>query len=307
MIQPKLKIALIGLGAIAQKAYLPVMANHAAVDPVLCTRNLDVLSEFSKKYRIDSCYSTIDDLLLLNLDAAMVHTSTESHYTIVHQLVEAGIPTFVDKPLALSFAETKKLIQLATQKQVNLYLGFNRRFVPLVQKLKKQKNIIYITWQKNRLSLPAEPRDFIYNDFIHVVDSLRFLGSGKIADLQVFSRVNKGLLESIEVRWQQGETLLTGRMNRVSGTTEERVELQSPGNTWLLDGLHTGLHYQNGNTKALGFDHWESTLQKRGFVNMIEDWLRIVQNRKFEAGRIQDILETHKLCEQIIERAVTSV
>ena len=296
----KLNIALIGLGDIAQKAYLPILANHPQVLPVLCTRDGRTLKKLSAAYRIERCYMQIDDMLRDKIDAAMVHSSTESHFKIVMLLLNAGIPTFVDKPLSLSFKESEELLNLSLQKQVTLYVGFNRRFAPLVQDLTKETRAKQINWVKNRINQPEIARNFVFNDFIHVIDSLRFLGVGKLSDLQVYSQVKNGLLETINVQWQQNETRLNGYMNRVSGCTEERIEYYTLGNKWLLEELDLGWHYENGSPRRLQFDHWESTLYKRGFVTMIDDWLSVLQDKNFNAERIHDIWETHQLCERIV-------
>jgi len=306
MTKSKIDLALIGLGGIAQKAYLPILANHAQVNPILCTRNSKVLSQLANQYRIDKTYPTVDELLKTNIDAAMVHSSTGSHYSIVSKLLNAGIPVFVDKPLTYTFAESEELLNLATQKKLLVYLGFNRRFAPLIQSLSNQLNPSHILWQKNRVNWPGDPRVFILDDFIHVVDSLRFLGQGEVNNLQVFSRLTDGVLESLQIQWQQGDTLLSGMMNRLSGIEEERVEYYTPENKWLIEELTSGWHYTKGTKNALGFDNWKSTLYKRGFVDLIEDWLTILQEGNFDAKRIQDIWETHQLCESILTKVNTS-
>ncbi|MFT5166156.1 MAG: virulence factor [Saprospiraceae bacterium] len=296
----KINIGLIGLGGIAQKAYLPILANHAKVNPILCTRNSQLLNQLSNQYRIKEIYTNVDELLKTKIDAAMVHSSTESHFEIVSKLLNAGIPVFVDKPLTYSINESEELLNLASQKRILLYLGFNRRFAPLIQSLADQLNPIQILWQKNRVNLPGDSRAFIFDDFIHVIDSLRFLGQGEIKNLHVFSRFQNNALESIQVQWQQNETLLSGIMNRISGITEERVEYYTPGNKWLIEDLTSGWHYEKENKNTIGFGNWKNTLYKRGFVNMIEDWLNVLQNGNFDSNRIQDIWETHHLCESIL-------
>ena len=298
----KLNIALIGLGDIAQKAYLPILANHPQVAPILCTRDSKTLKELAVQYRIEQWHNTVDDLLKGTLDAAMVHSSTASHFKIVLQLLNAGIPVFVDKPLSFSFKESEELLNLAIQKKIPLYVGFNRRFAPLIRDLVKKPGALQVAWIKNRLNLPDAPRTFILNDFIHVVDGLRFLGNGAVTDLDVQSQVENGLLKTVNVQWQQEGMQVRGGMNRVSGCTEERIELYTPGNKWLLQGLDSGWHYENGNARPLIFDHWESTLHKRGFVTMVADWLAVLQQGSFDAARVHDIWETHQLCERIIEQ-----
>lgn len=305
----KLSIALIGLGGIAQKAYLPLLSAHPRVNPVLCTRDKTTLSRLTQKYRIREAYPDLEDLIRSRPTAAMVHSATESHAPIVRRLLEADIPVFVDKPLTYSLSETEALLDLAERRQQVLYLGFNRRFAPLIRKLKAAENPAQISWQKNRVDQPADPRVFIFDDFIHVLDSLRFLAAGPIEDLQVFSRVRNGQLENIHVRWTQNDTLLIGGMNRISGRAEERVEYYTPGHKWEIEDLHTGTHYAEVSdpdrsvgteTRPLGFGNWEPTLYKRGFVDMIEDWLSVVQAGQFDSAELEEVRATHRLCETVL-------
>ncbi len=297
----KKRIAIIGLGDIAKKAYLPIVANHSKIHPILCTRNIQVLEQLSNQYRINETYSDIDELIKAQPDAAMIHSNTESHFALVSKLLSAEIPVFVDKPLCYSLSESEILLNLSAQKDVLLYLGFNRRFAPLISTLKTQSNPIQVFWQKNRVGLPADPRVFVFDDFIHVVDSLRFLASGEIENIQVFPKLRSRKLEALQVQWQQNDVLLSGSMNRISGITEEHVEYYSKDNKWQIDELVSGIHYKDEKQHVIGFNNWDSTLYKRGFVDLIEDWLRALNESNFNSNRIQDIWDTHYLCETIVE------
>ena len=298
----KKRIALIGLGNIAKKAYLPILANHTKISPILCTRNIEVLKQLSYQYRITETYSEIDELIKVQPDAVMIHSNTESHFTLVSKLLNAAIPVFVDKPLCYSLRKSETLLNLSAQKKVLLYLGFNRRFAPLVHLLKAKSNPIQIFWQKNRVHLPENPRVFVFDDFIHVIDSLRFLVPGEIETLQVFSKVKSKKLEALQVQWHQNDVLLSGSMNRMSGITQERIEYYSNGNKWQIDELMTGVHYKGEKQNTLGFNNWENTLYKRGFIGLIDDWLQALNTSTFSTNRIQDIWNTHYLCETIVGR-----
>jgi virulence factor len=300
----KIRIALVGLGSIAQKAYLPILANHPKIEPILCTRNTHTLNKLSNQFRITKTYSNLDELIIAKPDAVMVHSSTESHVPILSKLLKAKIPVFVDKPLSYSLEDSEKILDLASKNKLPLYLGFNRRFAPLITSLSEEPNPIQITWQKNRVDLAGDPRVFIFDDFIHVIDSLRFLGKGVIQNINVVSRVRNEKLENIQVQWQQGETLLLGGMNRISGVEEERIEYFTKGNKWVIDNLNSGTHFANGEENTLKFDNWKSTLYKRGFVKMIEDWINVLEERKYNAESIEDIWKTHRLCETILEKVL---
>lgn len=64
-------------------------------------------------------------------------------------------------------------------------VGFNRRFIPKVRELKEHGKPDFLLMQKNRFHEPDHPRRFVVEDFIHVVDTLRFLMGTAVKDVQV--------------------------------------------------------------------------------------------------------------------------
>jgi len=301
----KLRIALIGLGDIAQKAYLPIVVNHKDIQPILCTRNVGNLTRLQKKYRIDEAYTDITALIKSKPDAVMIHTSTSSHFSMAQQCLNAGIATFVDKPLSFSFEECEALITLALKKSVPLYVGFNRRFSPLIAPL-ENKEAIHIRWQKNRVALPATPREFIYNDFIHLVDGLRFLAKLPPTDIPDEMNINTfmqdGLLANVHIQFKHNNTLVEGSMNRLSGITEEQLDFFLADEKYQIKSLVKGEHYDSGNLTLLGFNDWQSHLYTRGFETMIEDWLNDVKSGTANIVRLQNILASHLMCEKIVTK-----
>ncbi|WP_116126806.1 Gfo/Idh/MocA family protein [Lewinella sp. IMCC34183] len=295
-----LRIALIGLGDIAQKAYLPLVASHPGISPLLCTRDPAVLERLGRQYRIADRFTELDALIAHRPDAAMIHSSTDSHAAIATRLLEAGIPVFVDKPLTADLATTEQILALAQRQNLPVFLGFNRRYAPLVSALREEADPIQVTWHKNRAALPGEPRDFVFVDFIHVLDGLRFLAPGPVTDLHVHARRRGGLLESVQVRWTCGDCLLTGGMNRVNGVTEETVDYFTPGNKWTIRELHDGIRYRDGSQSPLGFGNWAPTLEKRGFAAMVDDWFATVRKGGYDAAYADDVRATHALCEEVV-------
>jgi virulence factor len=300
-----MRIGMIGLGDIACKAYLPVVAANAAVTPLLCTRNTERLSALARQYRIADTFVTLDELIAARPDAVMIHSATSTHATYARQLLEQGIAVFIDKPLSYHLHECEALLELAAAKQVPLTLGFNRRYAPLIQPLGKCKSLVQARLQKNRTNLPAEPRHFIYDDFIHVLDTLRYITphtpSIEPQNLQVHAYSRAGRLAAVQVQWQFGKSLLTGSMNRISGKTEERLEVFAEDQKWQIDNLAQGSYCANqaeASSGELNFNDWESTLYKRGFVDMFAAFLH--QLNEGTASDYEDTLATHALCERVV-------
>ncbi len=73
-------------------------------------------------------------------------------------------------------------MELAEERGVSLAVGFNRRFAPgYAQCADHPRELILM--QKNRIGLPEDPRTMVLDDFIHVVDTLRFLVPGPVDDV----------------------------------------------------------------------------------------------------------------------------
>ncbi len=296
-----MRIGIIGLGDIACKAYLPVVANHPQITPLFCTRNPQRLAELAQTYRVGETFTQVEALLAASPDAVMIHSATEAHGQLVRAALELGIPVFVDKPLSYDLAECESLLELAAKRRLPLTLGFNRRFAPLINPLGKSQQLVQARLQKNRTQWPAPPRVFIYDDFIHVLDSLRFIAQGEIRDLQVLARGKPGELEAVQVNWRVGAAWVTGSMNRVSGLSEERLEVFCQDQKWQIDNLAEGQHWANLGAKTsqtLGFGDWDQTLYKRGFVSMVDAF--VAQLQAGAPSDYEDILASHRLCERVV-------
>lgn len=68
--------------------------------------------------------------LLGRIDAAVVATPTRLHFSVGMDLLQAGIPCLIEKPLASCLAEADQLVALARQKGLVLQVGHIERFNP---------------------------------------------------------------------------------------------------------------------------------------------------------------------------------
>ncbi|WP_308530931.1 Gfo/Idh/MocA family oxidoreductase [uncultured Paenibacillus sp.] len=298
-----MRIGIIGLGDIAQKAYLPVITAREDIHLVFSTRNQETLSKLAAKYRVPETAGSVDELVKSGVNAAFVHSATESHPAIVEQLIENGIHVYVDKPIAYQYEESKRLSELSEQKGVVLMTGFNRRFAPMNAALKEQPDRKLVLLQKNRTPSPDYARRFVLDDYIHVVDTLRFLASGEVQNYHVSTRVQDGKLYHVTLQLEGDGFTCIGIMNRDSGINDEILEVMSPGQKWRVDGLNTTEHFAGGETKRSIFKDWDPVLYRRGFVQIIDHFISCVREGKEPAVSLQDSLETHRLCEEIVRSA----
>ncbi len=295
-----MKIGIIGLGDIAQKGYLPVLTEKDNIELILCTRNIDTLKKLSIKYRIAQFVQTVEQLIEKGIDAAFVSTATGAHFEIAEKLLKNGINVYIDKPLSLNLDESEKLAKLAVDKGLVAMVGFNRRFAPMISKLKAHGKANIIIIQKNRFNFPDQIRRSIVEDFVHVVDTLRFLMGTEVKDIKVEYMEKDSLLHNVIIQLTSKECTAIGIMNRNNGVTEEIIEYMTAGNKFVVDNFVETTQY-NGKIKNVSkFGDWDPTLYKRGFYQIVDHFLDCVKNNKTPNPSILDSLKTHEICEKIV-------
>ncbi|MGB7981672.1 MAG: Gfo/Idh/MocA family oxidoreductase [Candidatus Nanopelagicales bacterium] len=296
-----LRVALIGLGDIAEKAYLPVLAADRLVQPVLITRDPDRRRALQMAWRVPEGYATVEDALAAGclLDAAFVHAATEAHPPIARTLIDAGIPTFVDKPLALSAAGAREVVEGARAAQVSLAVCFNRRFAPAYATVAAWPGLDTVVLTKNRIGLPDDPRAFVFDDYVHVVDTLRFLVAPDPEQVEVSVRPGPdGTLARLAITVHQSGRLGVGIMDRDSGQTVEALDAMAPGRAGRVVDLVDVVQRYDAAAHRNQPDNWASVAQQRGFVAMIDHLLASVRaGEVLDAG---DALATHELCERVL-------
>jgi virulence factor len=296
-----MRLGIIGLGDIAKKAYLPVLAEKEGIEVVLCTRNPETLNALSKKYRFDETAHTVDELITKNIDAAIVSTATDAHVETAEKLLANGIHTYIDKPISTVLSETEKVAKLAKESGVIAMVGFNRRFIPKVKELKQHGKANMIMIQKNRFSSPDFVRRFILDDFVHVVDTLRFLMDTEVKEVKVDFQKDGEMLNNLIIQLIGDNCHAIGIMNRNGAVNEEIIEYTTGHHKYVVNSLVETTHYHNKNINISKFGDWEPTLYKRGFYNIVDYFIDCVTNNRQPDPSIEDSLFTHEICESIVK------
>lgn len=190
-----LRVAVIGGGNIAQQ-HLPVLtANPRCEVAVLCDTNPAVLAESADRFSIPERVS--DPATLINrddLDAVFVMVSVLRMFSVSATFLEAGMPTFLEKPPGIYSSETAKLAEIQQRKGTIAVVGLNRRFyshhLAARQQLYAAGAPVTVTVDAHedhtRHSREKFPplviRRWAYANGIHALDLLRFFG-GDVAEV----------------------------------------------------------------------------------------------------------------------------
>ena len=128
----KTKVAIIGAGEIGTRAHIPAYLNNKNVELVaLVDADDSKLKKNAKKFKINQCFLSIDELLQKQpVDAISVCTPPTTHAPIVLKAIANGVNVLCEKPMATNTEDGKKMLEAAMKKEKVLMVGFNLRFEP---------------------------------------------------------------------------------------------------------------------------------------------------------------------------------
>ncbi|PYV52255.1 MAG: inositol 2-dehydrogenase [Acidobacteria bacterium] len=126
----RLNIGVIGLGRLG-RVYAEDLARYvpAANLVAVADTSANVAERFAKEYGVPKWYESHRDLLHDSEVAAVaVITPTSTHKDVVVEAANRGKAIFCEKPISLSIAEAKQMLDTTQRTGVFLQMGFQRRF-----------------------------------------------------------------------------------------------------------------------------------------------------------------------------------
>ena len=297
-----MRVGIIGLGDIAQKAYLPVLAATPGLTPVLVTRTPATLAAVGDRYRVAERYGSAAQAVDAGLDAAFVHTPSVTHPEVAGLLLRAGVPVLVDKPLATDAAAARDLVALADRTGVSLMVGFNRRYAPAVAELAGWDDRDVVVLHKHRAHALGPARDMVFDDFIHVVDTVRHLVPSTLDDLTISVRTaDDGAARRLAVQFTGGGRIGVGIMSWTAGAAHELLDVIGDGRRRQITDLGDVVELTAGGERLVRRDGWAPVTRLRGFEAMCGAFLAAVRDGvRLDAA---DALVTHEVCERVVEAA----
>jgi len=131
-----IKVAVLGAGYWGRnlvRCFAEIGALH-----VICDQNQAVLENFKKKYPDKKLTPSYHDVLNdPEIDAVIIATPAENHYSHAREGLLAGKHIFVEKPLSLIVTEAREIVELAESKKRVLMVGHVLRYHNAVIRLKE--------------------------------------------------------------------------------------------------------------------------------------------------------------------------
>jgi predicted dehydrogenase len=131
-------LGVIGFGArstLASHAHRPGQGSRVTVVADPTERGRDLARE---RFGEDlATVGSVEQLLAEHeVDAVMILAPDYAHASVALRTLAAGIPTFCEKPMAISLEDADAMLALAREERARLYIGHNMRHMPVVRQMK---------------------------------------------------------------------------------------------------------------------------------------------------------------------------
>ena len=311
-----MNVVIVGYGRISKNHIIAIKYNKLNLNTI-------IESDLEKVVRIkaDNCF-IIDNYskfqLQMNNYMAAITTDSGSHCKIAKHFLSIGVPTIIEKPVALSLFEIDELIYLAYQSKTKVTVCHQNRFNPSVQRLYKSlKNnrlgrlfygVATIRWNRNESYYSqADWRGkwksdggALMNQSIHNIDLLIWMMGSPV--VEVFGYIDNKNHPSIEVE-DMGVALLKfangsfgiieSSMNTYPENFEETLSIFGEKGTVVLGGKSVNkiVHW---NVKDDPIDDLDALNEEvdsvygNGHIALYKDFIEAIKEDRDPAITLQD-------------------
>ena len=246
-------LGIIGSGNFTSSTILPNLKKCNADIKYIASSGGLSSTIMARKHNIANSTSNYHEILNdEEVDLVLVTTQHHMHAKMTIEAINAGKSVFVEKPLALNEVELDEIIKSYNSKDVNVSVGFNRRFAPLAMKMKKilgnSITPINIVATMNAGFIPKDVwiHDMeigggrIIGEACHYIDLCSYLTGSKVISVCMNSMGSNPEENtdnaSILLKYENGSNAVINYFSNGSKSySKERVEVYSQERTLVMD------------------------------------------------------------------------
>lgn len=317
---PRLRIAIIGCGAIAKSHVDAFRGVGLEVTDIAAAPNSSRVKIFSEENMIPNVWA--NPMQLINegdWDGLLITSSIDSTFKLLQQSISRNIPILVEKPVA----ERSIILSQLDLNNPKVMVGYNRRFYPAFQEMKKILEFIgpsMITVEIPEVidnSSSDNPGRFknVRKNSVHIFDLIRFLAG----DIEVLSIERIGLNEknpgTIAIFRSHFGHLISVTMNYNASSNfkisidngARRYEFNPLEEVSIYEGLNI-LESKKGQTIRIykpnlisrGRSDPAENIYKPGFSGQANSFRKMIQGEEANShATLQDALEALKIAEAL--------
>jgi predicted dehydrogenase/threonine dehydrogenase-like Zn-dependent dehydrogenase len=283
-------VGFIGAGGYTGQVLLPAVVKNKKIRLKSISSGAGVSgTHLGQKFKFEQSTTDTESLLAdKEINTVFITTRHNSHYRFVIEALNVGKNVFVEKPLCLTTEELDSIVSAysslkseTSALKPQIMLGFNRRFSPLIQEMKKKLSpmigpkAMIMTVNAGEIPLdhwiqdPTVGGGRIIGEACHFIDLLRYLAGSPIVSYdKVVMKSKAGDTLTITLTFEDGSI---GTVHYFANGSKmfpkERVEVFCDGKIMQMDNFRT--------LKGFGF-------ARKGFKNM-----KLWRQDKGQAGEVK--------------------
>ncbi|TNE55622.1 MAG: oxidoreductase [Bacteroidetes bacterium] len=307
-------VGLIGAGKFAQGTLLPAMKGLFSFKTLVNSKG-NVSRYVGEKYAFKHISNQEEDLFNdPGIDTVFICTRHDSHARLVIEAIKSGKHIFVEKPLAIRETELEE-IRLAYREAVEqgyskqVIVGFNRRFAPAIQELKKQltdaqRKSILIRVNAGKLAPdhwvndPEVGGGRIIGECCHFVDLAMHIAGSRIKSVHAHALDSDEYTENtvqINLHFENGSMASIAYFSNGSKLlSKEFIEVFSAGNSYQIDDFKTLHRYGKSHKKT------KYRTQDKGHLNEMKRFSEALKKGEKEVIPFQESLHVTQVCFDIL-------
>jgi predicted dehydrogenase len=136
----KVKWGIIGCGDVTEVKSGPALQQAEGSELVaVMRRNAKLAEDYARRHHVPKWYANADELIHdPEVNAVYIATPPSSHKEYTLKAAQAGKPVYVEKPMAMNYAECNEMIAACKSYRVPLFVAYYRRALPRFLFVKKQ-------------------------------------------------------------------------------------------------------------------------------------------------------------------------
>jgi predicted dehydrogenase/threonine dehydrogenase-like Zn-dependent dehydrogenase len=320
----RLNVSIIGAGNFAQSMHLPNLADSSDLFNVYAVVSATGHRAKATAHQYGATYAATDYAQVLadpDVDAVMITTRHHLHAQQVVAALQAGKHVYCEKPLALSEAELRAVVECygldlddmerapsgTRTHQPVLTVGFNRRFSPAAARmhalLQQRQNPLMATYRVN--AGYVAPDNWVHGpqgggrlvgEACHMLDMFQYLvGSPVVAfDVQKLGTRSEHVLASdnasVTLTYADGSvcTLLYTALGD-PGVDKEYMEVHWDGKSMVLR------DYQKLDVYGVPKQSWSATGSNKGHAELLRAWGKAIREQSCWPISFQDIVQVSRI------------
>lgn len=303
----KIKVGLIGAGNFAKNTMLPTMLQTGLYTlKTLATTGGLGAAQAQSSFQFEVITNDYNDIMNdPEIDLVAILTNHNSHAKLIIEALEAGKHVYCEKPLCLTEEELDAIQDTYEKSNGELFCGMNRRYAPLVQRIKDKLDTRKIPAVYDYIVNAGfiDPYHWTQDESVgggriigeacHFIDTIQYLDGSKLENLNILYAQNEAYPSKdnaiITLRFSSGaigNVIYTSMGSKKY--SKEQLRVFSNGEICELDNYVKLIQY--GSSK----DSKVKLKQDKGIKSEYEH-IALVINGKADNEAIEDIFISHRL------------